>query len=116
MPDGQFGGGYDKERIKFFREFSSDRPATELFFIRGDSKSDSAIAQLKDILGNNTIDFLYIDGDHTYDGIKKDFEIYSQFMSTNGLIGLYDINTHKEGYVVHKYWEEIKKITNMKNL
>ncbi|MBK8551398.1 MAG: class I SAM-dependent methyltransferase [Ignavibacteria bacterium] len=108
LPDGEYGGGYDVRRIKFFREFISDRSNTHQHFIRGDSKSADTVAKLKEILQDERIDFLYIDGDHTYSGIKKDFEIYKQFMSENGLIGFHDINTFREGYGVHKFWNEIK--------
>lgn len=36
------------------------------------------------------IDYLHIDGDHSYDGVKKDFELYSTIMSENGLITIHD--------------------------
>jgi len=36
------------------------------------------------------IDYLHIDGDHTYAGVKKDFELYSQIMSENGIITIHD--------------------------
>ena len=109
LPDGQYGGGYDIKRIKFFREFISDRKNTAMYFIRGDSKSSESVTRLKEILGDDKIDFLYLDGDHTYEGIKKDFEIYSYLMSDDGLIGFHDINTFKDGHEVYKYWNEIKK-------
>lgn len=108
LPSGQFGGGYDEKRIKFFREFACDRQGTELYFIRGDSKSKETTDKLSEILRKDKIDFLYIDGDHTYEGIKKDFYIYLDFMSEKGLIGFHDINTFKEGYGVVKFWNEIK--------
>lgn len=108
LPDGQYGGGYDIKRIKFFREFVRDRSNTVLDFIRGDSKSPESIKNLKEILGEKKIDFLYLDGDHTYEGIKKDFEIYKDMMADDGLIGFHDINTYKDGHEVYKFWNEIK--------
>jgi hypothetical protein len=36
------------------------------------------------------IDYLHIDGDHSYDGVKKDFELYSNIMSENGIITIHD--------------------------
>lgn len=36
------------------------------------------------------IDYLHIDGDHSYDGVKKDFELYSTIMSENGIITIHD--------------------------
>lgn len=36
------------------------------------------------------IDYLHIDGDHSYEGVKKDFELYSQIISENGIITIHD--------------------------
>jgi len=36
------------------------------------------------------IDYLHIDGDHSYEGVKKDFELYSQIMSENAIITIHD--------------------------
>ena len=36
------------------------------------------------------IDFLFIDGDHSYEGVKTDFELYSQILSENGIIVIHD--------------------------
>lgn len=36
------------------------------------------------------IDYLHIDGDHSYEGVKKDFELYSTIMSDNGIITIHD--------------------------
>jgi len=38
------------------------------------------------------IDYLHIDGDHSYEGVKKDFELYSTIMSENGIITIHDID------------------------
>lgn len=36
------------------------------------------------------IDFLFIDGDHSYEGVKTDFELYSQILSEHGMIVIHD--------------------------
>lgn len=36
------------------------------------------------------IDYLHIDGDHSYEGVKKDFDLYSTIMSDNGIITIHD--------------------------
>ena len=36
------------------------------------------------------IDYLHIDGDHSYEGVKKDFELYSTIMSENSIITIHD--------------------------
>lgn len=36
------------------------------------------------------IDYLHIDGDHSYEGVKLDFELYSTIMSENSIITIHD--------------------------
>jgi hypothetical protein len=36
------------------------------------------------------IDFLFIDGDHSYEGVKLDFELYSKLLNENGVIVIHD--------------------------
>ena len=36
------------------------------------------------------IDYLHIDADHTFEGCKKDFELYSQQMNKGGIITIHD--------------------------
>lgn len=35
-------------------------------------------------------DFIHIDADHSYEGVKKDFELYSKILSKNGMISIHD--------------------------
>ena len=42
------------------------------------------------------IDVLFIDGDHSYEGVKKDFELYSQILSDNGIIFIHDTDADYE--------------------
>ena len=66
------------------------------------------------MLGGRKLDFLFIDGDHTYEGVKKDFEMYSRLVKENGVIAFHDIVPHDQRHDqhqvvgVHKFWEEIK--------
>lgn len=48
------------------------------------------------VLQDITIDLLFIDGDHSYEGVKKDFELYSKLLSDNGLIILHDTDRRYE--------------------
>ena len=40
------------------------------------------------------IDLLFIDGDHSYEGVKKDFELYSKLISDNGMILIHDTDSN----------------------
>jgi hypothetical protein len=42
------------------------------------------------------IDVLWIDGDHSYEGVKTDFELYSKIMSDNGIIIIHDTDENYE--------------------
>jgi len=60
---------------------------------------------------NKQIDILHIDGDHTYEAVKNDFETWSQFVSENGVILFHDtcVEEYNENskYGVKKFFEEI---------
>ena len=111
LPGGQFGGGYDARRIRQYREFAVDRPHTCMDFLRVDSHAASSVNALMQVLGNRTIDFLFIDGDHTYQGVKMDFEMYSPLVRKGGLIAFHDIVTCGSGCEVNRFWNDIKSVS-----
>jgi len=54
--------------------------------------------------------FLFIDGDHTYKGVKKDFEMYSPLVREDGIIAFHDVvpGPHELVGEVPKFWREIR--------
>jgi hypothetical protein len=46
------------------------------------------------------IDVLFIDGDHSYEGVKKDFELYSTLMSEKGIIIIHDTDSNYEAALI----------------
>lgn len=80
-------------------------------FIEGDSHQDLIYDLLINILKGQKIDFLFIDGDHTYEGVKQDYEMYKELVSDNGYIAFHDINDtqrHRDRNVyVGKLWNEL---------
>ena len=51
-------------------------------------------------------DILLIDGDHNYEGVKADFEMYAPLVKKGGLILFHDIINQNCG--VPKFWNELK--------
>jgi len=39
------------------------------------------------------IDLLFIDGDHSYEGVKKDFDLYTKRLNPNGLVLIHDTDS-----------------------
>ncbi len=90
-------------KTTMFQEFSNSH------FIRGDSHAESTIKELKDILKGRHIDCLFIDGDHTYEGVKKDFTEYKNMVK--GIIAFHDIHPpylNIGNISVDTFWKEIK--------
>lgn len=63
----------------------------EVLHICGDSHSAHTIQMLEDVLGGRYIDILFIDGDHSYDGMLQDFYDYHKFVRSGGIIAVHDI-------------------------
>jgi predicted O-methyltransferase YrrM len=42
-------------------------------------------------LTNNQIDMLFIDGDHSYGGVKKDWDLYSPLLKSGSIVIFHDI-------------------------
>ncbi|MBA7713844.1 hypothetical protein ES703_122854 [subsurface metagenome] len=57
------------------------------------------------ILNGSKIDFLFIDADHSYEGVKKDFTLYSNFVKKPGLIAFHDT---LDACGVNEFWSEIR--------
>ncbi len=53
------------------------------------------------------IDILHIDGRHRYEDVKEDFEIWSKFVRSGGVILMHDTAVLREPYGVHRFFQEI---------
>jgi predicted O-methyltransferase YrrM len=107
LPGGEFGGGYTRRRGLLYRQFA--RRHQRLRLILGDSAAPSTVARVKETVGES-VDFLFIDGDHRYEGVRRDFESYAPLVRPGGLIAIHDIVPGPVEAVgdVPRFWREIR--------
>ena len=108
LPGGEFGGGYNERSLPLFGSFRKEHQV--LHCLRGDSHSPSVRDRFARELAGRELDFLFIDGDHRYTGVKQDYEDYSPFVRTGGVIALHDIvpRADEPTIEVWRFWNELK--------
>jgi predicted O-methyltransferase YrrM len=81
-----------------------------LHLLRENSHEAGTILQISDILAGQKLDLLFIDGDHSYEGVKSDFEMYSALVRKGGLVAFHDIagNSLHDTSGVSNFWGEVK--------
>lgn len=83
-------------------------------FFQGNSQTEEMFENVKNFCPQ--FDFIFIDGDHTYDGVKRDFEMYKNLLSPRGVIGFHDIDPDHifaDSYAgqVYKFWQDLQEGT-----
>lgn len=115
LPEGEFAGsqplgneGYARWRASLYRTFVP--PGHTLALLKGDSHSEEMVDRVREAAGGEPFDFLFIDGDHSYEGVKRDFEAYSPLVKKGGHVGFHDIvvrSAHTK-CEVERFWHEVK--------
>jgi predicted O-methyltransferase YrrM len=55
-------------------------------YIKGNSSSSKVVSEVNQLTVNDGLDILFIDGDHTYNGVKNDFMNYNDLVNEGGFI------------------------------
>jgi hypothetical protein len=96
-------GLYDHEVLQELREHHD--PIYGRFSRLLESTFDEAVAYFPD----GAIDLLHIDGLHTYDSVRHDFETWTPKLSDRAVVILHDINVRERGFGVWRFWTEIRE-------
>lgn len=82
----------------------------EWCFFHGDSQTAEMQQNVRSYC--DTFDLIFIDGDHRYVGVKRDFENYRELLSDRGVILFHDVDPDHvfkggAGGEVWKFWNEL---------
>lgn len=107
LPGGDFGGGFDGNEGKAIKKLAQHSQDIVLYPM--DSHQPGTIKTVKI---HAPYDFIFIDGDHTYEGVKQDYENYYPMLKDGGVMAFHDIaEMNQEEYpdaYVYGLWQELK--------
>lgn len=100
-------GHYKKDHITYNQSMENitknNNSHSLITLIKGNSYDDKTFKNIQNILNDKTIDLLFIDGDHSYQGIMSDFNKYTSFLRPGGYVVLDDY---------HRLWPDIVKFVD----
>lgn len=99
---------YSPQRRNLYAKFVKSAKQ-KLNFLPFSSHDQSTVEKASALFGGKQIDYLFIDGDHTYEGVKQDYIMFSPLVKQGGLIAFHDIKTVREDCGVREIWEEVTK-------
>lgn len=95
----------------FVLEGRMERGPQNCLLVEGDSHQEAT----RERVAFWSYDFLFIDGDHSYDGVRRDFELYAPLVAPGGVIALHDVSVEQPARVraqhdVVPYWNQIRAL------
>ncbi|MGA9752029.1 MAG: class I SAM-dependent methyltransferase [Acidobacteriota bacterium] len=105
---GPFGGGHRRSQGWLYRRFATGRQRIHL--VRGDSHATRTWEKVKKLLRGRQADFLFIDGDHSLEGVETDYRLYGPLVRPGGIIAFHDIVPAPYELVggVPSFWAQMK--------
>ena len=89
------------------------RAEQQVHLLSGDSHDRATLAAVEQCLDGHQVDLLLIDADHTYPGVKQDWEMYTPLVAPGGVVALHDavdwgwMEGRSSELEVWKFWEEL---------
>jgi cephalosporin hydroxylase len=92
------------------RSFAHSQQRVELV-MPADSHDPATFARVSRLLHGRPLDFLFIDGDHSREGVWADFELYSPLVRPGGIVAFHDVSEHTYPAVegVMRFWQEFTR-------
>ena len=97
----EHAGFYGKSVFKKFQYVLKNKYSDVGDFLR------MSFDEASKVFEGNSIDILHIDGLHTYEAVKNDYETWRSKVTDNGVIIFHDTNVFEREFGVWKLWKEI---------
>ena len=112
--------GVDRVGVDSYQEPEFTQRALEMeaefpryHFVAGDTGDLNTFLHVSRVLDGREVSLLFIDADHSYEGVSRDYGLYLPFVETGGLIAFHDIvDTPYTGGGVTRFWNEVKQRHN----
>ncbi|MBP6716182.1 MAG: class I SAM-dependent methyltransferase [Acidobacteria bacterium] len=107
LPPWERDDAWEAQKVAQFRRFARRDQAVTM--IRASSHDPASLAAVREAMGGEPIDVLFIDGDHSLDGVRQDVADYGPLVRAGGIIALHDIHPHSRGWGgdVPQLWPEL---------
>jgi predicted O-methyltransferase YrrM len=106
MPGGNWGTIDSARNLELAGRLERDCGAV---CIRADSHDPATLGRVREVGGK--LDLLFIDGDHSYQGVRQDYLDYSPLVRPGGWVVFHDVNDtdfHRaQGCDVARFWNEL---------
>jgi predicted O-methyltransferase YrrM len=115
LPYGRNGGGYPAWKTPIYEQFT--KPGQKVHLLRTNSHSKATREEVRKLVPGG-FELIMIDADHSYEGVKIDFELYSPLLAPGGIVVMHDIlhNRFDPEIEVGRYWDEIKPFYNVQEI
>ena len=100
---GDAHAGYYNDDV--FNEFSRFH---DLHYSRFSTLLRMTFDEARDFFADGSIDLLHIDGFHSYEAVRHDFETWRDKLSPRGVVLFHDINVRERDFGVWRFWEEVR--------
>ena len=76
-----------------------------------DSQRDETVERIRRVLGGRPVDFLFLDGDHRYEAVRRDFALYTPLVGRGGVVAFHDVSqrTTPDTEGTAAFWAELKR-------